>query len=91
MCRLCEQFQLQDTAVLLGSEPAANQHILLDRKVAHNFSECMHRGCALLSGLSSACISIVLSATVQALTKSSFNSLLLSLFKKDSVAQLVQK
>lgn len=89
MCRLCEQFQLQDTAVLLGSEPAANQHILLDRKVAHNFSECMHRGCALLSGLSSACISIVLSA--QALTKSSFNSLLLSLFKKDSVAQLLPK
>lgn len=89
MCRLCEQFQLQDTAVLLGSEPAANQHILLDRKVAHNFSECMHRGCVLLSGLSSACISIVLSA--QALTKSSFNSLLLSLFKKDSVAQLLPK
>ncbi|KAM7038306.1 uncharacterized protein M8220_010412 [Acridotheres tristis] len=38
VCRLCEQFQIQDTAVLLGSEPAVNQHILLDRKVAHNFN-----------------------------------------------------
>ncbi|XP_074409882.1 uncharacterized protein LOC106629490 [Zonotrichia albicollis] len=38
VCRLCEQFQIQDTAVLLGSEPPANQHILLDRKVAHNFN-----------------------------------------------------
>ncbi|XP_039566730.1 uncharacterized protein LOC120502859, partial [Passer montanus] len=37
VCRLCEQFQIQDTAVLLGSEPPVNQHILLDRKVAHNF------------------------------------------------------
>ncbi|XP_017591415.1 PREDICTED: formin-F [Corvus brachyrhynchos] len=38
VCRLCEQFQIQDTAVLLGSEPSVNQHILLDRKVAHNFN-----------------------------------------------------
>ncbi|XP_038015319.1 formin-like protein 6 [Motacilla alba alba] len=38
VCRLCEQFQIQDTAVLLGSEPPVNQHILLDRKVAHNFN-----------------------------------------------------
>ncbi|XP_016158632.1 PREDICTED: formin-like protein 17 [Ficedula albicollis] len=38
VCRLCEQFQIQDTAVALGSEPAVNQHILLDRKVAHNFN-----------------------------------------------------
>ncbi|KAL2297115.1 hypothetical protein Nmel_015173 [Mimus melanotis] len=38
VCRLCEQFQIQDTAVLVGSEPAVNQHILLDRKVAHNFN-----------------------------------------------------
>nr|XP_054500680.1 formin-F-like [Agelaius phoeniceus] len=38
VCRLCEQFQIQDTAVPLGSEPPVNQHILLDRKVAHNFN-----------------------------------------------------
>ncbi|KAM4762836.1 uncharacterized protein ACIQIH_015741 isoform 2-T2 [Cyanocitta cristata] len=38
VCRLCEQFQIQDTTVLLGSEPSVNQHILLDRKVAHNFN-----------------------------------------------------
>ncbi|CAN8191484.1 unnamed protein product [Coccothraustes coccothraustes] len=38
VCRLCEQFQIQDTAVLLGTEPPVNQHILLDRKVAHNFN-----------------------------------------------------
>ncbi|XP_050838211.1 delphilin-like isoform X1 [Serinus canaria] len=37
-CRLCEQFQIQDTAVPLGPEAAVNQHILLDRKVAHNFN-----------------------------------------------------
>ncbi|XP_066055233.1 uncharacterized protein [Chamaea fasciata] len=38
VCRLCEQFQIQDAAVLLGTEPAGSQHILLDRKVAHNFN-----------------------------------------------------
>ncbi|XP_027737020.1 disheveled-associated activator of morphogenesis 2-like [Empidonax traillii] len=36
--RLCEQFQIQDTAVFSGSEPSVNQHIMLDRKVAHNFN-----------------------------------------------------
>ncbi|KAK4812886.1 hypothetical protein QYF61_024242 [Mycteria americana] len=36
--RLCEQFQIQDTAVFLGNEPSVNQHIMLDRKVAHNFN-----------------------------------------------------
>ncbi|XP_065610709.1 uncharacterized protein LOC136060256 isoform X2 [Cyrtonyx montezumae] len=36
--RLCEQFQIQDVAVFSGSEPSVNQHIMLDRKVAHNFS-----------------------------------------------------
>ncbi|XP_005423693.2 formin-like protein 19 [Geospiza fortis] len=38
VCRLCEQFQIQDTAVPSGTEPPVNQHILLDRKVAHNFN-----------------------------------------------------
>ncbi|XP_064530239.1 delphilin-like [Pseudopipra pipra] len=36
--RLCEQFQIQDTAVFSGNEPSVNQHIMLDRKVAHNFN-----------------------------------------------------
>ncbi|KAJ7400567.1 formin-H-like protein [Pitangus sulphuratus] len=36
--RLYEQFQIQDTAVFLGNEPSVNQHIMLDRKVAHNFN-----------------------------------------------------
>ncbi|KAJ7417130.1 formin-H-like protein [Willisornis vidua] len=36
--RLIEQFQIQDTAIFLGSEPSGNQHIMLDRKVAHNFN-----------------------------------------------------
>ncbi|XP_053937492.1 uncharacterized protein LOC104057393 isoform X1 [Cuculus canorus] len=36
--RLCDQFQIQDTAVFLGNEPSVNQHIMLDRKVAHNFN-----------------------------------------------------
>ncbi|OXB79256.1 UNVERIFIED_CONTAM: hypothetical protein H355_013177 [Colinus virginianus] len=36
--RLCEQFQIQDVAVFSGSEPSVNQHIMLDRKIAHNFS-----------------------------------------------------
>ncbi|XP_032304474.1 delphilin-like isoform X2 [Coturnix japonica] len=36
--RLCEQFQIQDVAVFSGNEPSGNQHIMLDRKVAHNFS-----------------------------------------------------
>ncbi|XP_008936063.1 PREDICTED: formin-like protein 17, partial [Merops nubicus] len=35
--RLCDQFQIQDMAVSLGNEPSVNQHIMLDRKVAHNF------------------------------------------------------
>ncbi|XP_017670681.1 PREDICTED: uncharacterized protein LOC108497513 [Lepidothrix coronata] len=37
--RLCEQFQIQDTAVFSGNEPSVNQHIMLDRKVAHNFKQ----------------------------------------------------
>lgn len=36
--RLCEQFQVQDVAVFSGNEPSVNQHIMLDRKIAHNFS-----------------------------------------------------
>ncbi|XP_009077966.1 PREDICTED: protein diaphanous homolog 3-like, partial [Acanthisitta chloris] len=36
--RLCEQFQIQDTAVFSGNEPSVNQHIMLDPKVAHNFN-----------------------------------------------------
>ncbi|XP_010079842.1 PREDICTED: formin-H-like, partial [Pterocles gutturalis] len=36
--RLCDQFQIQDMAVFLGNEPSVNQHIMLDRKVAHNFN-----------------------------------------------------
>ncbi|OXB54787.1 hypothetical protein ASZ78_002833 [Callipepla squamata] len=36
--RLYEQFQIQDVAVFSGSEPSVNQHIMLDRKIAHNFS-----------------------------------------------------
>ncbi|XP_032849471.1 delphilin [Tyto alba] len=36
--RLCDQFQIQDMAVFSGNEPSTNQHIMLDRKVAHNFN-----------------------------------------------------
>ncbi|XP_062460017.1 formin-H-like isoform X5 [Pezoporus occidentalis] len=36
--RLCDQFQIQETALFLGNEPSVNQHIMLDRKVAHNFN-----------------------------------------------------
>ncbi|KAM8996375.1 uncharacterized protein PRD47_013118 isoform 4-T4 [Ara ararauna] len=36
--RLCDQFQLQEIAVFSGNEPSVNQHIMLDRKVAHNFN-----------------------------------------------------
>ncbi|XP_068768552.1 uncharacterized protein [Struthio camelus] len=36
--RLCDQFQIQDMAVFSGNEPSVNQHIMLDRKVAHNFN-----------------------------------------------------
>ncbi|XP_061231354.1 delphilin-like isoform X3 [Neopsephotus bourkii] len=36
--RLCDQFQIQETALFLANEPSVNQHIMLDRKVAHNFN-----------------------------------------------------
>ncbi|KAM6194571.1 formin-H-like [Sarcoramphus papa] len=36
--RLCDQFQIQDMTVFSGNEPSVNQHIMLDRKVAHNFN-----------------------------------------------------
>ncbi|XP_028939974.1 formin-like protein 19 [Antrostomus carolinensis] len=36
--RLCDQFQMQDMAVFSSNEPSVNQHIMLDRKVAHNFN-----------------------------------------------------
>ncbi|XP_009869524.1 PREDICTED: uncharacterized protein LOC104275299 [Apaloderma vittatum] len=47
--RLCDQFQAQDMAIFSGNEPSVTQHIMLDRKVAHNFSKCIHKKCVVLS------------------------------------------
>lgn len=37
--RLYEQFAIKDPGTLSAAEPSNSQHIMLNQKIAHNFSE----------------------------------------------------